>query len=203
MAMCIDEAVVEDAICYIRELFCQNAGGHDVEHTLRVYANTLRIAETTPDCDKNRAALAALLHDADDHKLVSTQNNENARRFLKKHSLPLEEENRICSIVNSVSFSKNPGKKPETIEGQVVQDADRLDAMGAVGIARTFAYGGEHGRPMQESLQHFYDKLLLLKDLMNTDAGRKAAVQRHAFLETFLAEYMQETESTRPAGGSS
>ena len=75
----------------------------------------------------------------------------------------------------------------------MVQDADRLDAMGAVGIARTFAYGGEHGRPMNKSIQHFYDKLLLLKGLMNTDAGRKMAEQRHSYLEDFLKEFREET----------
>ena len=74
-----------------------------------------------------------------------------------------------------------------------MQDADRLDAMGAVGIARTFAYGGEHGRAMQESVQHFYDKLLRLKGLMNTETGKQMAEKRHAFLEQFLEEYKQET----------
>jgi len=74
-----------------------------------------------------------------------------------------------------------------------VQDADRLDAMGAVGVARTFAYGGEHGRPMEESVQHFYDKLLRLYDLLNTDAARRLAAPRHAFLEAFLKEYEAET----------
>ena len=102
-------------------------------------------------------------------------------------------EDRICRIINSVSFSQNRGRRPETIEGQIVQDADRLDAMGAVGIARTFAFGGEHGRPLRESVQHFYDKLLLLRDLMNTGAGRELAEKRHIFLESFLREYLEET----------
>ena len=80
-------------------------------------------------------------------------------------------------------------RRTDTIEAMAVQDADRLDAMGAVGIARTFAYGGEHGWPMEESVQHFYDKLLRLKDLMNTETGRRIAEKRHAFLEIFLQEY--------------
>ena len=104
-----------------------------------------------------------------------------------------EEIERICEVINSVSFSRNRGKTPSTLEGKIVQDADRLDALGAVGIARTFAYGGEHGRPMQESIQHFHDKLLLLKDLMNTETGRRLAEKRHAVLEEFLREFEEET----------
>lgn len=96
-------------------------------------------------------------------------------------------------MINSVSFSRNRGRGSLTPEGKIVQDADRLDAMGAVGIARTFAYGGEHGRSMQESVQHFYDKLLRLKGLMNTETGKQMAEKRHAFLEQFLSEYKQET----------
>jgi uncharacterized protein len=95
-------------------------------------------------------------------------------------------------VINSVSFKQNKGKAPDTPEGKVVQDADRLDAMGAIGVARAFAYGGEHGRSMADSVQHFYDKLLRLKELMNTDTGRQMAEQRHAFLEAFLKEYYEE-----------
>ena len=80
------------------------------------------------------------------------------------------------------------------MEGKIVQDADRLDAIGAVGIARTFAYGGEHGRSLEASVQHFYDKLLLLKDEMNTETGRRIAEERHAFLEEFLRRWRSETE---------
>ena len=94
-----------------------------------------------------------------------------------------------------VSFSKNRGKRPDTIEGKIVQDADRLDAIGAIGIARTFAFGGERGRPLDDSIRHFHDKLLLLKDEMNTDSGRKVAESRHAFLVAFLEEYRMETKS--------
>ena len=78
------------------------------------------------------------------------------------------------------------------VEGRIVQDADRLDAIGAVGIARTFAYGGANGRTLRESVQHFYDKLLLLRDMMNTETGKHLAVERHAFLEKFLSELEKE-----------
>ncbi len=189
----MDEHIIENAIAYIAELFRANAGGHDAEHTLRVYHNAIQIAENEPDCDVQIAALAALLHDADDHKLFDTENNANARAFLSANRVPEEMANQICKIINAVSFSRNRNRRPESIEAKVVQDADRLDAMGAVGIARTFAYGGEHGRPIRESVQHFHDKLLLLKELMNTETGRRIAEHRHAFLEEFLKEYQEET----------
>ena len=190
----MDEQIIEKAIAYIQELFRTNAGGHDAGHTMRVYRNTLLIAENEPGCDLQISALAALLHDADDHKLFAAEHNANARSFLSGNQVPQQMIEQICDVINSVSFSRNRGKAPDTQEGKIVQDADRLDALGAVGIARTFAYGGEHGRPMQESVQHFYDKLLKLKDLMNTGTGRQIAEKRHAFLETFLKEYFEETE---------
>ena len=192
--MLIDNKLTEAAIAYIEELFRTDAGGHDVGHTLRVYRNTLRLAEKEPGCDVGIASLAALLHDADDHKLFKTENNANARGFLKGQKMPEPVIDRICEVINAVSFSRNKGKVPETPEGRVVQDADRLDALGAIGIARTFAYGGEHGRPMAESIEHFHEKLLKLKALMTTEAGRQMAADRHAFLEAFLEEYTREEE---------
>lgn len=188
------EVIIENAIHYIEELFRMNAGGHDAGHTLRVYRNALLIAEEEQEGDPLIVALAALLHDADDHKLFSTQNNANARAFLVQNRVPQETIDRICEVINSVSFSQNKAHASLTSEGKIVQDADRLDAMGAVGIARTFAYGGEHGRPLQESIQHFYDKLLRLKDLMNTETGKQLAEKRHMFLEQFLGEFIQETK---------
>ncbi len=187
--------LTEAAITYIKALFLDNAGGHDADHTLRVYHNALRIAANEPDCDQYITALAALLHDADDHKLFATDNNANTRNFLAEHLVEQETADRICEAINSVSFSQNRGQAPATLEGKIVQDADRLDAMGAIGIARTFAYGGEHGRSLRDSVQHFYDKLLLLKELMNTETGTKMAEKRHAFLETFLNELKEEAEA--------
>ena len=188
------ERAVDNAIAYIEELFRGNAGGHDTAHTLRVYRNAMKIVEKEPGCDVETAALAALLHDADDYKLFATENNANARAFLADNGATEEESERICAVINAVSFSKNRGRVPDTLEAKVVQDADRLDAIGAIGIARTFAYGGEHGRSLDESVQHFYDKLLLLKDLMNTEAGKALAEERHAFLEEFLRRYREEGE---------
>ncbi len=186
--------VIQAAKVYIEELFASNAGGHDAAHTLRVYRNAMALADLLPDCDRGIVALAALLHDADDRKLFDTKDNANARTFLKGQGVPQETADRICEAVNSVSFSQNRGKRPQTLEGRIVQDADRLDAIGAVGIARTFAYGGEHGRSLEESIAHFHEKLLLLKDEMNTEAARKIAERRHAFTEEFLREYSLETQ---------
>ena len=186
-------AIVDAAIAYVQQLFRSNAGGHDAAHTLRVYRNALAIAQDEPGCDREIIALAALLHDADDHKLFDTRDNANARSFLTEHGVIPERMERIITAINAVSFSRNRGRKPEEIEGKIVQDADRLDAIGAVGIARVFAYGGEHGRSQDASIRHFHEKLLLLKDEMNTKAGRAMAQARHQYMVDFLAEYEKET----------
>ncbi len=187
------EQVIRAAVEYIGVLFRENSGGHDAAHTMRVYRNALAIAEKEGNCDTALVSLAALLHDADDPKLFRTTENANARAFLTKQGVAPELTERIIRDINSVSFRRNRGKRPETPEGRIVQDADRLDALGAVGIARTFAYGGEHGRSMESSILHFHEKLLLLKDGMNTRAARELAEERHAFLLAFLAEYAKET----------
>lgn len=192
----MEERILEAAKAYISGLFGDNCGGHDVEHSLRVYRNAMQIAEREPACDRRLVALSALLHDVDDHKLFDTKDNENARSFLKEQGISDDEIECICNIINSVSFSKNRGKRPETPEAMIVQDADRLDAMGAIGIARTFAYGGEHGRSLEDSVQHFYDKLLLLKDEMNTETAKELAAMRHDFLKVFLDELRLETFPT-------
>ena len=187
------EELRDNAIDYIRDLFQDDAGGHGADHTMRVFRNAMMIAQLEPGCDRTLVMMGALLHDADDHKLFHTVNNANARAFLNMQHLPEDQIDEICRIINSVSFSQNQGKVPETLEAKIVQDADRLDAIGAIGVARTFAFGGEHGRSVSQSVQHFYDKLLRLKDMMNTDAARRIAEERHAFLEAFLDELYEET----------
>ena len=187
------EEIFDRAIEYIEALFKNDHGGHGADHTLRVHHNAVIIAEEMDGCDMDVVRLAALLHDADDHKLFHTENNANARAFLAANGVPREQAEAVCRAIDSVSFSRNKGKAPDTPEGRIVQDADRLDAIGAIGIARTFAYGGEHGRPMEDSIQHFYDKLLLLKDMMNTEPARRLAKERHAVLEAFLREWKKET----------
>ena len=188
----MDDRIIAEAMSYIEKLFKNNADGHDAQHSIRVYRNARRIADGYPGADLMVISLAALLHDADDHKLFNTENNMNARTFLQGRNVENEMTERICEVINGVSFSKNRGKKPATLEGEIVQDADRLDAMGAIGIARTFAYGGKNGRPVEVSLQHFTDKLLLLKDEMNTEEAKKIAEVRHAYMQEFLSELKDE-----------
>ena len=177
---------------YIAELFEGHSDGHDLNHSLRVFSNAMAIAEKESGCDTEVVALAALLHDADDYKLFDTKDNFNARKFLKAQGYDPAKTEFICEIINSVSFSKNRGKKPSSLEGKIVQDADRLDAMGAMGIARTFAYGGKHGRSIEDGIEHFHEKLLLLKDEMNTDTAREMAETRHEFLEEFVERFNEE-----------
>ena len=192
----MNEPIIEAAITYIGKLFCGNAGGHDDKHSLRVYRLAMRIADTEPECDRNIVALGALLHDADDYKLFDTTDNANARAFLKANGIQDDIIERICEAINSVSFSKNRTTAPSTIEGRIIQDADRLDALGAIGIARTFAFGGEHGRSIESTIRHFHEKLLLLKDGMNTPEAKAIAKERHAYLEDFLIRYEREENLT-------
>ena len=188
----MNELLIRNAKDYIRDLYSGNSDGHDLDHSLRVFSNAMMIAKTEPDCNIEAVALAALLHDADDHKLFDTEDNANAVSFLKSNGVDNEETEFIVRIINSVSFSKNRNQTPDSLEGQIVQDADRLDAMGAIGIARTFAYGGKHGRSLESSIDHFHEKLLLLKDGLNTAKAREMASARHEFLEEFIEHFNAE-----------
>jgi uncharacterized protein len=197
--------MIEKAITYAKEIFMKDASGHDFDHTMRVYRMAIRIAEEE-NADAEIVALAALLHDVDDRKLSpqTCQNKDRAVGFLRGNGLDEGRISRIVQIISEISFSSGAGK-PSTLEGCCVQDADRLDALGAIGIARTFAFGGSRGRRIHDpqgidkttSIQHFYDKLLLLKDLMNTDTGRKMAEYRDGFLRQFLTEFYEEWEGVK------
>ena len=188
----MNETLIREAKEYIAELFAGHSDGHDLNHSLRVFSNAMAIAEKEQGSDIEVVALAALLHDADDHKLFDTVDNFNARKFLSSHGVSPDKLDFICEIINAVSFSQNRGKKPSSLEGKIVQDADRLDAMGAMGIARTFAYGGKHGRSLEDGVEHFHEKLLLLKDEMNTGTAREMAIARHEFLEEFVERFEAE-----------
>lgn len=122
---------------------------------------------------------------------------------MREQGIVQETIQKVCDIIASVSFSENRDKVPQTLEGKCVQDADRLDALGAIGIARTFAYGGSHGRPMYDpnirpgcdpstSLNHFYEKLFLLKDMLHTQTARKMAERRNQFMKAYVAEFLDE-----------
>lgn len=189
------QATIDAAIAYVGAFFRSDASGHDVQHTMRVYRMALRLAQVE-GADVGIVSLAALLHDVDDRKISPDTHADcgNAVAFLRDQGMDECRVARIVEVIRSVSFSENAGKTPKTIEGRVVQDADRLDAIGAIGIARTFAYGGAHGRNLDASIEHFHDKLLLLKDVMTTEEGKRLATERHAWLEAFLREYQEESE---------
>jgi len=199
------EALIERAKEFAREVFAADCSGHDYSHTLRVHALTRTIA-AEEGAYVPLAELAALLHDVDDHKLSpdTAQGKDRAVAFLQSQNVPPEEISRIVRIIDQISFSRNI-LPPDTPEGKCVQDADRLDAMGAIGIARTFAYGGSHGKTIYDpagqdtgsSIAHFYDKLLLLKDRMNTRTGARLAQHRHEVLEEFLAEFFDEWDGKK------
>lgn len=191
--------------------FLGEASGHDVYHTLRVYRNALMLAKET-DCSLEVVSLAALLHDVDDEKLFQSRDHQYARKFLQEVNLSKELTEEVLEAIRTVSFKNRREGAPSTIEGMVVQDADRLDALGAIGIARTFAFGGSRGRAMYDptekpdlemtpeeyrnsqgtSVNHFYEKLFLLKDLMNTEAAKEMAREREEFMRRFLEQFYQE-----------
>lgn len=197
--------MINKAMDYARRIFDGDGSGHDFDHTLRVYRMALRIAEAE-GADSEIVALAALLHDVDDRKLspLTCEHKDRAVAFLRQNGYENEKIRIIVEIISEVSFSSGAGK-PSTLEGCCVQDADRLDAIGAIGIGRTFAFGGSRGRRMHDptgvdatsSIQHFYDKLLRLKDLMNTETGKQMAIHRDAYLREFLEEFYAEWDGIR------
>lgn len=209
------ETLIENTLVYVKDFFKDDYSGHDNYHTLRVYKMAKKIGEQEK-VDMELVLLSALLHDVDDYKLVSpsTEPFYHAKTFLRTQDLPEERISKICHIISQISFKADATITPDTIEGQVVQDADRLDALGAIAIARTFAYGGSHNRPIYipeletnssisakeytdisrktSSIHHFYEKLLTLKDLMNTKTAKEIAIHRHAYIEGFLEEFFNE-----------
>lgn len=185
------DEIIKKAIDYLENIFTGNSDGHGADHSLRVYNNALSIRKAY-ECNELYVDLGALLHDVDDHKLFNNKNNENARKFLIENDFDSEAIEDIVEIINSVSFTKNKGTKPKTLEACIVQDADRLDAIGAIGIARTFMYSGKHERGIEDSLKHFDEKLLLLKDMMNTDEAKRLAQKRDSFMKEFLSEINDE-----------
>ena len=197
--------MINKAMEYARGIFEADASGHDFDHTLRVYKMAVRIAEEE-EADVQQVALAALLHDVDDRKLSpeTYEDKDRAVSFLRENGMTEDEIGRIVQIISEISFSAGNGA-PSTVEGKCVQDADRLDAMGAIGIGRAFAFGGTRGRRMHDpegkdtssTIQHFYDKLLLLKDRMNTETGKKLASRRDAYLRGFLEEFYAEWDGLR------
>lgn len=214
----MDKGIIDDALAFVRTLFHDDCSGHDYFHTLRVYKMAAGIAERE-DADLNIVRLAALLHDVDDIKLSpgTYAGKDRASGFLRAHGVPEAMVTAICGIIGEVSFKGTDSAAPETIEGKCVQDADRLDAMGAIGIARAFAYGGAHNRILYDpaikpavnmdgeqyqshvstTVNHFYEKLFQLKGRMNTDTAKKMAEQREAYMKRYLSEFFEEWDGIR------
>ncbi len=207
--------VVEKTIAYVKETLAGDSAGHDWWHIERVWKNALLINQGE-QADEFVITLAALLHDIADHKFHGGDieiGPKTARAWLEKLNVEDEIINHVVEIIAHLSFKGAKVATPmKTMEGKVVQDADRLDAIGAIGIGRAFAYGGFKGRALYDpnepaemhtsfetyknsqtaTINHFYEKLLLLKDLMNTETAKKIAAERHIYMEGFLKQFLAE-----------
>jgi uncharacterized protein len=212
-----ENVIIDKTIQFVKETLAFAEGGHDWFHIERVYKNTLLIAKNE-DVDVFVVQLAALLHDIADAKFYNgdeTVGPKKARKFLE--SLSVEETiiQHIENIIIHISYKNSLDKTEKAFtskELEVVQDADRLDAIGAIGIARAFNYGGFKNRAMHNpqvapnlnqdketykksaapTINHFYEKLLLLKDQMNTKTGKLIAADRHLFMEKYLDQFYAE-----------
>ncbi len=207
--------IIDKTIQFVKQKLENAEGGHDWFHIERVYKNALLIAKEE-DCDLTVVQLGALLHDIADSKFHDgdeTIGPKTARFFLEKENVEEATIQHVIAIIENISFKGgNFEKKFTSKELEIVQDADRLDAIGAIGIARTFNYGGFKNRALYNpeilpnltmskeeyknsespTLNHFYEKLLLLKDKMNTQTGKKIALERHVYTENFLSQFLAE-----------
>lgn len=212
--------LINKTITFVKEKLNDAEGGHDWFHIERVYKNALLIAKNTP-CDSTVVKLGALLHDIADSKFHNgdeTIGPRTARLFLESEHAPEEIIAHVVKIIENISYKGgNFEKKFTSIELDIVQDADRLDAIGAIGVARAFHYGGykdriiydpsiapitnmtkeEYKKNNAPTINHFYEKLLLLKDKMNTETGKQIATERHRFMETFLSQFYAEWEGVK------
>ena len=208
-------SLIENTIVFVKEQLQNAEGGHDWFHIERVYKNSLLIAKTE-DCDLQVVSLGALLHDIADAKFYQgdeTIGPKKASDFLRSQKVEESVIEHVIKIIENISFKGGKEKqKFRSKELEVVQDADRLDAIGAIGIARAFNYGGFKNRGMYDpeikpnlnmtkeeyrsstapTINHFYEKLLLLKDRMNTTTGKAIAIERHRFMEMFLEQFYNE-----------
>lgn len=207
--------IIAATAAYMQEKFSGEGSGHDWWHIYRVWQNALFIAKSE-NADLLVVQLGALLHDIADWKFQDGDESAGeraARQYLASLEVPELIIAEVCRIINEISFKGAGVATPmSTLEGQIVQDADRLDAIGAIGIARAFAYGGFRHREMYNpnippenhgsfaayknnsgpTVNHFYEKLLLLKDRMNTTTGRALARERHQYMLSFLNQFYRE-----------
>lgn len=222
------EKITRTTIEYVRSYFHQENTGHDWWHTYRVHRLALNISSREGG-NRLIIEMSALLHDIGDYKLFNGDEEAGEtvlKEYLYSLSLPLQMINQIIYITTHISFMKtfednygleNGKRIPTSLEYKIVSDADRLDAMGAIGIARTFTYGGYYHRPIYDpntppmiemsqeeykktegpSINHFYEKLLKLKDMMNTSYGKEMAINRHDFLLKYLKQFYAEWEGIK------
>jgi uncharacterized protein len=207
--------LINKTILFVKEKLANAEGGHDWFHIQRVYKNALLIARGET-CDETVVKLGALLHDIADSKFHNgdeTVGPKVARDFLESEGVSEDIITHVIQIIDNISFKGgNNEKRFTSIELDIVQDADRLDAIGAIGIARAFNYGGFKNRTMHDpqiapkmnmtkeeyknshapTINHFYEKLLLLKDKMNTQTGKQIAEQRHLYMQGFLSQFYAE-----------
>lgn len=212
-----DSLLLERTTEYVRQTLAGDSSGHDWFHIERVWKNALHVGRRE-NADLLVVQLAALLHDIADWKFHDGDEAAGprvARTWLESQDVDEQTIAHVCDIIEGVSYKgANVAVKSLSLEGQVVQDADRLDAIGAIGIARAFAYGGHKGRAMHNpsipptlhqtfeaykkndgpTINHFHEKLLLLKDRMNTATAKELAAERHRFMEAFLVQFHAEWE---------
>lgn len=214
-----ENSIIKKTKTFVKNRFIGAEGGHDWFHTKRVLANSIHIAKEE-NADLLVVQLAALLHDIADSKFHDgdeTIGPKIASEFLKELNVDKSSREHIIKIIETVSFKNSLSIEEEpfnSIELEVVQDADRLDAIGAIGIARAFNYGGFKNRELYNpeiepkttmskeeyksssspTINHFYEKLLLLKDKMNTNSGKKLAEKRHTFMLNYLDQFYKEWE---------
>lgn len=207
--------IVEQTLAYVKNHFADDKTGHDWQHIKRVYhvANYIAAKE---NADSFIVAMGALLHDLDDWKLNNNfqeNNSPNSRAWLEQLNIDDATQDKILHIVSHVSFKgAKVANEMNSLDGKVVQDADRLDAMGAIGVSRAIIYGAVHNRDLYDptvkatlhenfadyrkkqstTMNHFHEKLFLLKDLMNTPTGKILAQRRHQTMVTFLEEFEYE-----------
>lgn len=190
------KGLIEKAMAYVKDKVSNETTGHDFHHAIRVY-NMAVYLSIGYEVNDDVVALAALLHDLDDPK-VSEKNSSLALDFLNEN-VDAEIKNQVLDIINNMSFSSyKKGKVVSSLEGKIVQDADRLDALGAVGIARCFAYSGKTNRMIYDysidddsAISHFYQKLFTLDSLMNTVEARNIAEKRIDFMKNYLREFFR------------
>ncbi len=207
--------IIDNTVEFVKEKLEGAEAGHDWFHIERVWKLSKKIAETE-HCDQEVVELSALLHDIADPKFHNGDETialKISRDFLESQNVPEKMIGQVLFIIKNISF-KNRGEAPQNlpVELKIVQDADRLDAIGAIGIARTFNFGGfknnlmyhpdiqpklnmskeEYKKSNGTTINHFYEKLLLLKDLMNTKKGKEMAEERHGFMLKFLDQFYKE-----------